>query len=273
MVPVRSCHEPSRAERCLAVLALALAMALLAGLGSAGRAAAEDRERLFLRALDAFDSGNFEQSALLFESILNDGYENGAVLYNLGNAHKRAGKVGEAIAAYRRAQKYRPRDPYLDANLKVALSEAAGALDAPSAPWWHRVLFWHTKLSQNERLWVGAAVWVLAFLMALIRLWVGPHAQRAPGLKWAIHGALAMGILLAISAGLGYRDDVLTKRGVVLDEVHARKGNGENYENAFDLPMKEGAEFTVVEARAGWFHVRFAGVGEGWLPEKDVAVY
>lgn len=238
---------------------------------------AEDRERLFLRALDAFDSArtveDFERSALLFESILSDGYENGAVLYNLGNAYMRAGKVGKAIAAYRRAHRFRPRDPYLAANLKVALGEAPGTLGEADVPWWHRVLFWHASLSQSERQWIGASAWGLAFLLALVRLWIGPGARRLPGLRWAMYAALAFGILLSISAGLGYRDDVLTRKGVVLSETQARKGNGDDYAPSFDRPVKEGAEFVVIESRAGWVHVRLSGVGEGWLPENQVAVY
>ena len=51
--------------------------------------------------------------------------------YNLGNAYFRAGEYGRAIAAYRKAKPYRPRDPYLEANLRQALSVAPGRLPEP----------------------------------------------------------------------------------------------------------------------------------------------
>ncbi len=246
-------------------------------LGYSENGYAEDRERLFMHALDAFDKAksheDFERSALLFESILSDGYENGAVLYNLGNAYMRAGKVGKALAAYRRAARYRPRDPYLDANLRVALSQAPGHLGASAAPWWHRVLFWHTSLSQNERQGLCAGLWALVFLLAVIRLGLGHRAQGWPGLKWGLCVGLLVGVLLSVSVGLGYRDEALTQRGVVLVEVHARKGNGEDYAAAFTQPMKEGAEFTVLESRPGWIRVDLPNLGEGWLPGRDVVVY
>ena len=83
-------------------------------------------------ALEVFDAAktpaDYRESADLLESLLADGFRNGAVYYNLGNAYFRAGEYGRAIAAYRKAKPYRPRDPYLEANLRQALSVAPGRL-------------------------------------------------------------------------------------------------------------------------------------------------
>src|SRR5262249_36809000 len=84
---------------------------------SVGAVAAEPgtRERTFLHALEVFDAAkaaaDYRESAALLESLLTDGFKNGAVYYNLGNAYFRAGEYGRAIAAYRKAKAFRPRDP------------------------------------------------------------------------------------------------------------------------------------------------------------------
>src|SRR5262245_43975886 len=114
-------------------------LALLLGISVEGLAAEPGtRERTFLRALEVFDSakaaGDYRESAALLESLLADGFQNGAVYYNLGNAYFRAGEYGRAIAAYRKAKPYRPRDPYLEANLRQALSLAPGRLPEPPLP-------------------------------------------------------------------------------------------------------------------------------------------
>ena len=62
-------------------------------------------------------------------------------------------------------------------------------------------------------------------------------------------------------------------KGRFSKRVAARKGNGKMYEPAFDRPLKEGAEFVVVESRGDWINVRFSGVGEGWVPREDVVTY
>ena len=113
------------------------------------------RQRTFLRALEVFDGAkspeDYRRAASLLETLLADGCQNGAVYYNLGNAYFRAGELGRAIAAYRQAKPYRPRDPYLDANLRQALAVAPGRLPQPSTPWWRHVLFWSGWLSFPEK--------------------------------------------------------------------------------------------------------------------------
>lgn len=242
------------------------------------RAGEEERPRTFVKALETYDAArspeDFRRAALLFESILSDGYENGAVLYNLGNAYMRAGQPGPAIAAYRRAERLRPRDPDVQANLQTARGAAPGVLASPPPPWWQRVLFWHAALAQGERLRCAAGAFVTAFLLATLRLLLrGREARPLHGLRWTACAALAAGLLLSASATLGWVDEELTRYGVLRGEVQARKGNGESYAPAFDRTLKEGAEFVVLETRSGWVRANLPGAGEGWLPEKDVVLY
>src|SRR6478672_597941 len=127
-----------------------------------------ERERAFVRALEIFDAAkspdDYRESAAVLESILADGFRNGAVYYNLGNAYYRAGEYGRSIAAYRKAKIYRPRDPYLDANLRQALSVAPGRLPEPPPPWWRHVLFWSGWLSFPEKAYGAFATALLAAL-------------------------------------------------------------------------------------------------------------
>ena len=107
---------------------------------------AGSRQRAFVQAIELFDAAKtpeqYRESARVLESILADGFQNGAVYYNLGNAYYRAGDYGRAILNYRKAKPYRPRDPYLKANLEQALKAAPGHLAQPPVYWWSHVLFW-----------------------------------------------------------------------------------------------------------------------------------
>ena len=87
------------------------------------------------------------------------------------------GEYGRAIAAYRKAKPYRPRDPYLEANLRQALSVAPGRLSEPPAPWWKHVLFWSDWLSFPEKVYLAFAGFVLAALVSCAALFC---AGRVP---------------------------------------------------------------------------------------------
>jgi tetratricopeptide (TPR) repeat protein len=228
------------------------------------------RERTFLRALEVFDAAKTPQeyhaSAALLESLLSDGFRNGAVYYNLGNAYYRAGEFGRSIAAYRKAKLYRPRDPYLEANLRQALAAAPGRLPEPPPPWWRHVLFWSGWLSFPEKAYAAFSGFVLAALAACTAL-----VLRWPRAYWISGALLVLAALVSLDAGLVYPDVVGARRGVVTAETIARKGIGKDYEPAFDQPLKDGAEFTVVAESGDWILGHFEGIGDGWL-RRDHAV-
>lgn len=227
------------------------------------------RERTFLRALEAFDNAKnpqqYREASALLESLLADGYRNGAVYYNLGNARMRAGEYGRAIAAYRKARLYRPRDPYLDANLHQALSVAPGRLPEPPPPWWSHVLFWSGWLSYPGKVYAAFAALTAAALLT-----VAACLLRRPRLYWLSVAIVLAGAVLAVDAGLAYAEVHWSRHAVVTGETVARKGIGNNYEPAFDQPLKDGAEFTILAESGDWIFGHFAGIGDGWLRREFV---
>lgn len=257
--------------------AMLLFLSLLAGVPELGGAEPAPRE-VFDRALDVFDRaqtpGDFLQAALLWEGLRSSGIANGALEFNLGNAYLRAGRPGQALAAYRRAQRLLPRDPYVDANLRAALAAVPQAPHAEAEPWWKHVCFWHAKLAQRERLWLAAAAWLLAFGLACVRLYLDSGAARQRRLLGtAVCLVLVLAAVFSASAGLGYGEESLNHRAVVVRETSARKGNGESYAPAFEKPLPEGAEGLVVDRRGEWVAVNFGAAGEGWVKAQDVAEY
>jgi len=58
---------------------------------------------------------------------------------------------------------------------------------------------------------------------------------------------------------------------VVTGETIARKGIGKNYEPAFDQPLKDGAEFTILSENGDWIFGHFEGIGDGWQRSESVA--
>jgi len=236
-------------------------------------AAAEggSRERTFIQALEAFDHAKspeeFRRAAEMFESLLQDGFRNGAVYYNLGNAWMKAGEHGRAIAAYRKAQPFRPRDPYLEANLSQALSAAPGRLPESPRPWWRQIFFWRELLSIPEKFMAASAVGMVALLFGLAALkWRGAGTP----LKRAALAFVFLTFLLGLDAGLTWSEATDHRRAVVVKETQARKGNSADYQAAFDQPLKDGAEFSILERRGDWIFGHFEGAGDAWVPRDAV---
>jgi len=224
----------------------------------------------FQEAQKTFDTAtkpeDFLKAAAMYQSILDRGVTSGVVLYNQGNALMQAGQRGRAIAAYRQAQRYRPRDPYLEANLRYAL----GPQDPQDRrPLVEHLLFWQDWLSYPEKLHLAAAVVAITFLLGVAAIAVRKRALARAGLA-----GLVVGLVAILSAGYDWYRYEYTVHGVVVQrEVVARKGNGTSYEPALTAPLTEGTEVKLIARRGDWVLVRIAGGQEGWLPEEAVVVF
>lgn len=250
-------------------LGLALVLPLL---GSCTAAPEGDLVRKYQRALETFDQAagpaDYLRAAALYQEILDRGVVSGALLYNQGNAFMRAGQRGRAIACYRQALVYRPRDPQLRANLQSALGPGA-ALQPPRAVLDY-VFFWQDWIGYRGK--VVATAWAasVAFILGLLALGVPPRRWfRRAG--WSV---LALTVVVAASAAYDwYRFEHLEHGVVVQPEVVARKGNAESYAPAFTEPLKEGAEFQVLERRGTWLQIQLPGGLAGWVPDAAVTTY
>lgn len=250
----------------LIVMAAALAACLLTACGgrpdSGTSRTLQEAQNAFL---DASTVDEYLQVAALYDRVRESGFVNGAVLFNQGNAYMRAGRPGLAVAAYRRAERFRPRDPYLEANLELALGAGAGP---ESRTLLDHFFFWQDWLGFHEKVRVAAAVGAIALALGLTGLFLGRSRKR----RTVTFGVLFITLLLTASAALDwYRHDVVRSGVVVVSEVEARKGNAESFAPAFSTALEEGVEFTLLEERGGWLHIRLRTGPEGWIP-RDAAV-
>jgi hypothetical protein len=217
--------------------------------------------------LEAAAPGDYLHVAALYREVLDRGFINGAVLFNQGNAFMRAGEQGRAVAAYRRAERYRARDANLQANLELALGPGAPPADRTLLD---HFFFWQKWLSYAEKFHAAAAAAGATLVLALWRLLAGSSALR----RTAVLAGLFLTLLLCASAALDwYRYDVVGQGVVVADEAVARKGNAESFASAFRTPLKEGTEFALRERRGDWLRIRLRGGQEGWIRADAAAIY
>ncbi|MBN2578063.1 MAG: hypothetical protein JXB10_03650 [Pirellulales bacterium] len=210
---------------------------------------------------------DFVKAAAQYQEIADAGIQSGAVYYNLGNAWMRAKQPGRAVAAYRLAQRYLPRDRALEENLRNALRRQDVA---PRESLWETIFFWQNWLSYPEKFYAAAVAVGLTFLCGVVVLLL-PRRRVWKRLAWV---GLALSALLIASAAYDwYRFDDLTHGVVVQAEVTARKGNAENYAPAFNEKLDEGTEFRLLDRRGDWLLIRLGGGQEGWIPEKTAVLY
>ena len=220
-------------------------------------------------AFDQADSSEkFLKAASLFQEIQKTGIVNGHLLYNLGNAYMKAERRGRAIACYRQALRYRPRDPYVKANLQFSLGSGTPLRGRREVL--DFVLFWQDWIGYSTKFHLTACVGALALLGGLAGRFL---AARRLFYNLAC-GSLVVMLMLAGSAGYDWYRFEWVEHGVIVSErVEARKGNSKSYAPAFNQPLTEGTEFRLLESRGEWRRIRIEGSGEGWIESQWAVIY
>ena len=228
----------------------------------------------------AFDRGNemrrsnpgeagrsFREATDKFQLLADSGIANGKLYYNLGNAYLRAGELGQAIANYRRAERLMPGDGQLEANLRFARTLRKNQIAASGERAFIHTLFaWHYGVPIRYRYAIGLTAYVLFWMMLLGRMYFKT-------VRWSIAIVPAVLLWLVLGSSVVYENltSAESSEGVITtDDVTVRKGNGEGFEPQFEQPLHQGVEFSVIEQRKDWIHIRLPDNNSGWIRSSKV---
>jgi hypothetical protein len=215
---------------------------------------------LISEAARAFDAGDPQKSAKLYEQVLAEGTVNGSLLFNLGNAYYRTSRVGEAIAAYKGARHFLPRDAEVAANLESARKLRKDMIEEKTRPL-DVAFFWFSWFTGREFAVASGVVSALAAMWAC-----GRRFQSK--LSWWPHLIfLPVSFLLLLSTCGKYFHITDPDEAVVMaEEVSVKSANGEANVTLFLLHA--GTEVVLGEQREGWVQIQIADNRKGWVREE-----
>ena len=215
-----------------------------------------------------YEDGRYEQAARSFQQLVDKGYGDPVLYYNLGNAYFKQGDIGRAILNYLRAERLAPRDDDIRANLDFARSQTLDLLESGEAPFVRFVTGLLFRVTAGELGAVALTLWLL-FAACLLLLIVGPRSWLA----WTRPAALVTAVLLLLGggslAGRLYVDSTSREAVIVAEEVDVVSGPGNRYNPEFTLHA--GAETGLVERRGVWARIALTGDSlQGWVPAASV---
>ena len=219
-----------------------------------------------------YEEGQYAQAVQAYQQLVEQGYADSALFYNLGNATYKLGDYGGAILNYRRAQRLAPRDADIQANLDLARSRAVDQFEVTEARGTLTQLgetmqgvFTHDQLAMG-----ALGLWILFVVLLLLFGTAKAGGAWRRVLKYAMSAAAVVLVAGVLALGVYSHADHAQSEGViVVAQVEVTSGPGEQYVTEFTL--HSGTEVDLVETRGSWVRLIAAGGElEGWVPVSAV---
>ena len=219
----------------------------------------------FRAAISLYDQGKFGESATSFQGIIDKGYSSPQLFYNAGCAYYKAGRIGLAIANFRRAERLSPEDADIKANLEFARLYTVDKIEADQKGIFQsqidNVL---NVLSPNQYFLISllalAAIFALLALKRMGKVNIGSTTIAGLSLVVVLSGAAMVFVL---------QHNFLTEEGVItVEQTEIMSGPGSDFELQFEA--HEGLMFQILESRPDYYLALFANQLKGWVRRSDV---
>ncbi len=222
-----------------------------------------EKTSLFYEANEFYLKKDYEKSAESYEFLIENGYLDSQIFYNLGNSYYRLNKIGQAVWAYKNAIKFSPRDNDIAHNLKIAEAQSTDRIVSPPLFMLHD--FYRNVKSSFTIFELSLSGGILFFILSL--MWV---ARRSFDLKFKIlRNVFQFLLLITVSIHILILDKIISRKknqsgAVIIEKVDAMSSPSIG-DNKILFHINEGAIVELLDEKNQWMEIILIDGKRGWI--------
>jgi len=233
---------------------------------------AENCKTLFTGAA-AYKAGDFASAAEAWQNCVDNGFEDGDLFYNLGNAYFREKRLGLAILNYEKALRFDPTNDDYSYNLKFARNmtkDKVSDTEEEENPILNFAFKAHHFLSQKHQMFaILLLIWILFFLCVARVLSANPKIKTVLAAS-IFPFAFVLGIFVCSVGYKIYKENTYSL-GVVIAETADITSGPSDKDQTLNM-LSEGTEIEVLSVKDGWLHVRLGEKINGFAKTSEVGI-
>ena len=219
-----------------------------------------------------YQEDDFAGATEAYEAVLASGWESTALYYNLGNSYFKSSDLGRSILFWERALAGSPGDPDVLANLELARSITADAVESLPRFWlFSAVRWWVDLIPRGFLIAIVGSLWLAAAAGGILRIFSRSVDVRRLGSWLALTGAtvvLVLGTNLAVrELGIGRAE-----RGVILVKVVSVQAAPSEEDDITLFQIHEGTRVRIDQRAGDWAEIVLEDGKVGWVPAEVMEV-
>ncbi len=223
---------------------------------------------LITKANDLYAKKQYDSALVLYEKVLDQGWEAAELYYNIGNVYFRKGNLAKAILFYERAYRLDPTNEKIEYNLKFANQFVQDKFtEVPEfflRRWWHALAL---ALSANTWAFISILSFVLMFLFAYIFLFSRRLSMRKAGfyLGLVFLFVSVFSFFLAMSNKHYFTN---SNEAIIMTTSSVKSSPSMDGTELYIL--HEGVKVKILSVSDGWCEIRLPNGSIGWIKKNDL---
>jgi tetratricopeptide (TPR) repeat protein len=218
----------------------------------------------------AYKENNYEQAIVLYEQILDAGYQAPEVYYNLGNAYFKQNNVAKAILNYERALKLKPGDEDIKNNIKYANLFVKDEFNNVPTFVFDRIYNAIVHIFSSN---TWAILSIVAFVLSLALFLVFLFSKVISRRKLSFFLSIILIVISAISFVFSAQmKNYFTKpNAAIIMNINTIKSSPED--DGTDLYiLNPGIKVQIKDQAENWLEVRLPNGKIGWIKKENVEI-
>ena len=229
------------------------------------------QDSLFKQANKQYNQKDYENAIASYHQLIDKGYQDAVLYYNLGNAYFKSDQIGNAILWYERALRLSPNNNDIAYNLAFANQQTIDNIET-IPPFFLKawMLAVQNLFSAKEWAIVSIVLCIVLVCCILLIFLISSYRLRMTFFTFACL-SLAATIVSIVFASMQTTNRNRTDEGIVTQSSVTLKSTPDN--SGTDLfTVHEGTKITITDNAGEWVEVQFNNGNKGWMLEDDLEI-
>jgi len=226
---------------------------------------------LFKQANESYNKKDYGSAISSYHQLIDKGYKDAVLYYNLGNAYFKNEQLGNAVLWYERALRLSPDNKDIQYNLAFANQQTTDRIES-IPPFFLKTWILSVQNLFSAKQWAVFSLFFCALLVISILLIVLISNYKARMTFFFLACAMFLFTILSIVfAGLQTNNANRTDEGIVIQNSASIKSMPDDA--GTDLfTVHEGTKVKITDRVGEWLEVQFSNGSQGWVLSEGIEV-